>query len=257
MTLQPTLLISALFALAGAGIYGFVGWRLARRVVSSPEAQRAWRLFTVWWFGLAATTLVGSLLSLAGAFGLTSLPLLVALTYLNLLLICVALWGLLYYLIYLFTGSSRWFVPLTAFYIAYYILLVYYITVSDPSRVQVGRWSVTVGYGSPVTRPFSLVVLLLLVLPQIIGSLAYFTLYFRVREATQKYRILLVSWSIILWFGSAFAASVSGLAQRDWWQIASRFIGLAAALTIFIAYVPPGWLKRRYGLQAIGEEVRQ
>ena len=40
----------------------------------------------------------------------------------------------------------------------------------------------------------------LLLLPQIIGSFAYFTLYFRVTDVTQKYRILLVSWSIIVWF---------------------------------------------------------
>ena len=86
---------------------------------------------------------------------------------------------------------------------------------------------------------------------QIIGGLAYFTLYFRVSDVTQKYRILLVSWSIIIWFLSPYCARAGGLAEQDWWQLASRLIGLAAALTILMAYLPPRWLKQRYGIVSL------
>jgi hypothetical protein len=74
-----------------------------------------------------------------------------------------------------------------------------------------------------------------------------------VKAKTQRYRILLVSWSIIIWFLSAYLASISGLSQQDWWQIASRLIGLGAALTILFAYQPPSWIKRRFGVTAIAE----
>jgi hypothetical protein len=57
----------------------------------------------------------------------------------------------------------------------------------------------------------------------------------------------LVSWSVVAWFGSAFLAGAGGLAQQDWWQLASRAIGLVAALLIFLAYHPPAAL-RRYGV---------
>jgi hypothetical protein len=44
------------------------------------------------------------------------------------------------------------------------------------------------------------------------------------------------------------------LAQQDWWQLASRLIGLAAALTILMAYLPPRWLKQRYGILSLTDE---
>jgi len=257
MTNQSTLLFSAFFAMTAAGIYGYVGWRLSKRVISSAEARLAWWSFTVWWYGLAVTTLIGGFQNLFGVVGLTSLPLFVTATYLNMLAICIALWGLLYYLIYLFTGNSRSRVPLAIFYITYYFMLVYYITTSIPSDVSVSRWNTTLTYRAPLTGPFFGVVVVLLLLPQIIGGLAYFTLYFRVPEVTQKYRVLLVSWSIIIWFLSPLIALAGGIGQQDWWQLASRFIGLAAALTILMAYLPPRWLKQRYGIISLSDESQE
>ncbi len=93
MTNQSTLLFSAFFAMTAAGIYGYVGWRLSKRVISSADARLAWWSFTVWWYGLAATTLIGGFLSLLGAIGFTSLPLFVTAAYINILPACIALWG--------------------------------------------------------------------------------------------------------------------------------------------------------------------
>jgi len=143
---------------------------------------------------------------------------------------------------------------LAVFYIIYYVLLVYYITASIPGNVNVGRWSTTLTYRAPLTGPFVVIVLALLLLPQIIGGLAYFSLYFRVSDVTQKYRVLLVSLSIVVWFLSPLFALAGGWAQQDWWQLASRFIGLAAALTILMAYLPPRWLKQRYGVISLSDE---
>jgi hypothetical protein len=257
LTIQSTLLLSTLFALVAASIYAYVGWRLSKRMVSSSESRIAWQSFTIWWYGLAVTTLIGGLLNLFGAFGLTILPLFVTATYINLLTICLALWGLLYYLIYLFTGNSRLFMPLAIFYITYYVLLVYYITASVPESVTVDRWRTTLAYHAPLTGPFFIILIVLLLLPQMISGFAYFTLYFRVTEVTQKYRILLVSWSIIVWFLSPFAALAGGVAQQDWWQLASRLIGLVAALTILMAYLPPRWLKQRYGIISLPDENQE
>ena len=257
MTNQPTLLFSTVFALVSAGIYGYVGWRLGKRVISSSEARLAWWSFTVWWYGLAATTLIGGFQNLFGAFGLTSLSLFVTAAYINILPACIALWGLLYYLIYLFTGNSRSRLPLAVFYMIYYVLLVYYTTASIPDSVEVGRWSTTLINRAPLRGPFFVILAVLLFLPQIIGSIAYFTLYFRVTDVTQKYRILLVSGSIIVWFLSPYAALAGGLAQHDWWQVASRLIGLAAALTILMAYLPPRWLKQRYGIISLPDESQE
>ena len=257
MTIQSTLLLSALFALVAASLYSYVGWRLSKRMISSSEARLAWHSFTVWWYGLAAITLIGGFQNLFGALGLTILPLFVTATYINILVICIALWGLLYYLIYLFTGNRRSLPPLAVSYMIYYVLLVYYTTASIPDSVEVGRWSTTLIYRAPLTGPLFVILGVLLLLPQIIGSIAYFTLYFRVTDVTQKYRILLVSGSIIVWFLSPYAALAGGLAQQDWWQLASRLIGLAAPLIILMAYLPPHWLKQRYGIISLADESQE
>src|SRR5260221_10290319 len=117
MTNQSTLFFSTLLALPAAGIYGYVGWRLSKRVISSADARLAWGSFTVWWYGLAVTTLIGGFQNLFGVVGLTSLSLFVTAAYINILPAYIALWGLLYYLIYLFTGNRRLLPPLSVFYI--------------------------------------------------------------------------------------------------------------------------------------------
>lgn len=249
--IQNTLLTSAIFSLVSAVVYGIVGLQLSKRVVQDSASNFAWKLFTLWWFGLAVSTLTGFIFSLLGAIGRTILPVYVALSYVNLLISCIALWGLLYYLIYLFTGNTRILVPLSAFYLFYFVLLVYYLTVSTPNGVEVGRWTTSLKFLFPLTGPVIVLILLLLVLPQIFGALAYFTLFFRVEERTQKYRILLVSLSLVTWFGLALLAQAIGFAEEDWWQVASRAIGLAAAFVILMAYRPPGLIQRRLGVASI------
>lgn len=252
--IQPTLLFGAVLSALSAGIYLYVGRVLSRRRQTSWEATVAWTLFIVWWYALGAATLSGALLSLLGAFRIAGLPVFVTFNLVNFLAICVALFGLMFYLLYLFTGNYRLLGPLAAFYIAYYILLVYYVQARMPVDVTVNRWNAGIVYQKEASGPLFLITLLLLVLPQILGSLAYFTLYFRVQNPTQKYRIFLVSWSIIIWFTSALLASLAGIGQQDWWQVSSRLIGLGAALTILMAYQPPSMVKRRFGIGSITEE---
>jgi hypothetical protein len=254
MTIQTTLILSALFALLAASLYAYIGWRLGKRVVATSGARLAWQSFTLWWYGLAAITLIGGFQSLLGAWGLTILPVFVTAAYVNILVICIALGGLLYYLIYLFTGNSRWLVPLIIFYIVYYVLLVYFITASTPENINLESWSTALDYRTPIRGPFFAIVIILLIVPHIIGGLSYFLLFFRVQEVTQKYRIFLVSWSIIIWFLSPVIGLAGGFSESDWWQLVSRIIGLGAALTILMAYLPPQWLKSRYGITSLSDE---
>jgi hypothetical protein len=171
--------------------------------------------------------------------------------------ICLALLGLFYYLIFLFTGNSRWLKPLAILYTIYYILLVYIVTASNPVSVKLEPWNTTLSYEIPLMGPFVVLLVVLLYVSQIIGGFAYFTLYFRMSDPTQKYRILLVSWSIIIWFLSPFIAVAGGLTEQDWWQLVSRLIGLAAALTIIMAYLPPRWLKERYRIVSLRDEDKK
>ena len=252
--IQPTLLFGTFFALLGAGIYAYIGWLLGRRSVAASESRLAWVLFVVWWYALAGTNLAAGVLDLLGAFGVTDLALFLTFTQIDVLATCLALFGLVYYLLYLFTGSRRVLAPVMVFYICYYILLVYYYNWCTPSGVTVGRWSVGLVYERPQAGPFFLVMLSLLLLPQIVGSMAYFSLFYRVKDVTQKYRVALVSWSIIVAFLSSLLASIAGVAEADWWQVASRLIGLAATLLILSAYQPAKWIKTRWGISSVVDE---
>jgi hypothetical protein len=251
---EPTLIFGTIFSILSAGIYFYVAHTLGKRKTVSPDARIAWNLFVVWWYALAGITFVNGVLNLVGAIGLTSLPLFLTITQLELLVVCIALHGLMYYLLYIFTGNKKALPMLTVFYIVYYFLLMYYLNLSIPIGVSINRWNVGVDYQQQPTGPFVTLLLVLFVFPQIIGSLAYFTLYFRVKEVTQKYRVALVSWSIIIWFLSSFIASISGLSQYDWWQVTSRMIGLGATLGILMAYRPVSWIKNRLGVSSIIEE---
>jgi hypothetical protein len=257
MTNQFTLLTGTIFAVVGGGMYIYIGWLLSKRTISSSEARLAWHAFTIWWFALATTTLLGAFQNLLGALGHTELPLFITAQYVNTLVACIALWGLVYYLIYLFTGNSRALVPLSIFYMIYYILLIYYYTASVPNNVEIGRWNTTLVYQNSLTGPFFIILAFLLIFPQIIGSLAYFTLYFRVSDKTQKYRVLLVSWGIIFWFLSPVIALAGGVSDQDWWQLASRCISLGTGLVIVMAYLPPRWVKQRYGIISLSDESQQ
>src|SRR5512133_1202216 len=169
--IQPTLLFGATLAALCAGIYFYVGRVLSRRHQTSPGAAMAWSMLVVWWYALAAATLSGALLSLLGALGSIGIALFTTMTLMNLLTTCVALFGLMYYLLYLFTGSSRVLWPLAVFYIVYYNLLVYYIEARNPVSVTVNRWSASLEFQNLIQAPLFYIALILLVFPQILGSM--------------------------------------------------------------------------------------
>ncbi|MCL4563004.1 MAG: hypothetical protein M1281_20620 [Chloroflexi bacterium] len=252
--LQPTLLVGTAFSFASGVIYYIVGRSLGRRRFSSTDAHLAWNLFILWWYALAGNSLTSGALSLLGGLGITNLPIFLTFTQANLLSACAALYGLMYYLLYLFTGNRKVLPPLTIFYILYYLLLTYYFNWSIPLRVDVGKWSAQLVYQNQQAGFLYAFAFVLLVCPQIFGSLAYFTLFFRAREITQKYRIALVSGSIFIVFVGPVLASIFRWSQYDWWQIAGRLIGLGATATILLAYWPMRWIKQRFGVTSIVED---
>lgn len=251
--MEPTLLGALAFALVATALYAKVGLQHVQRPVKA-ENRRAARMFGVWWLALGLTTILGALSTLAASAGYAPLPVFTILIMAELLLICIGLLGLLHYLLFLFTGRDL-LVPLAAGYALYFAGLAFVLLGAGPNGVEVGRWTANVTYAQPPSGPLSTLLLALLVFPQILGALAYLTVAFRVKEATPRFRIVVVSGSIVVWFLSSFVASVGGLSERDWWQVASRLLGLGAALATFIAYNPPRILTQRWGIQPLESEA--
>jgi hypothetical protein len=254
LDVRTTLILNAVFALVVASLYTFVGRRLSQRQVS-PESQLAATMFSVWWFSLGAITLVTAAMSLMGAAGVDDLAVYITVTHLAIIILCVALAGLLYYLAFLFTGKRGVMGPIVVFYVLYYVFLVAFVTYSGPDRVEVKRWGTTLHYADPIGGPVLIVLLLATLLPIIAGALAYFSLLFRVRDRSQRYRIALVAGTLLAWFMSSLLSSFTGINQAEWWQFVSRLIGAAAALLILWAFDPPRWVQHLLGVRSVVAEA--
>lgn len=248
-----TLFISGIFGLAAGGVYAYVGREAARRRVEG-DARVAIKLFATWWRALAAVTIASGLLQIFGSFQRPGLAYVEMHTLVVLLGICIALWALMYYFTFLFTGSTKSFSPLAAFYGLLYAAMVYFVVAGDPVDVKLTAWRVELVYGQPTSQVFTLALVVALLLPPIIGAIGYASLAFRLQDRGQRYRIGLISGSIGVWFLSSVVASILELDMLGWWPLASRAIGLFAAFLVLSAFRPPPWVQRRFELRSFSDE---
>lgn len=246
---ETTLYVGAALALATGAIHLYVGHRIWQRPMAGDRAL-AQALFVVFWYAIGLNTLLGGFETLLYISGNLSIAVFATTTEVGLLAATVALWGVLYFLIYLYTGSKRSLWPLSVIYAAFWIYLVYVTEAAGLDRITDDGWNV-VADPNPFTGTTLLVVLLVLIGPQIAASFALLRLFFKVDGATQKYRILLISQAFLIWFGLALIASITGLSELAWWPLVSRLLSLGAALAVLAAYLPPRFVQRRLGVQPI------
>lgn len=250
--MSPTALFTQFIILTTGAFCLYIAIQLGKRQLTETGDRLAWSAFRIWWLALGLNIGLGAvntLMALASIYNLTA-HLILMLS--SILVLCIALWGLLYYLIYLFTGSRLWAWPLAAFYGLVFVSLVAYLFfVLQPVGVIHENGSASLQYASDAPELNVLIVAIFILLPQILAALAYFSLFFRVKDRAQKYRVLLVSLSILVWFSSPFIALGLGWADLPWWSLASRLLGLAAVLAIYWAYYPPIFIQRRFGIAGI------
>jgi hypothetical protein len=246
---QVTLLAGAGYAAAAALVYGFIAHRVANREASAPDVRLAAGLYSAWWAGVAATSVLVAANNVLGALGARGLPLYVALNYLQLLAVCLAVWGLLYYVVYLLWGNGgRTLTILSLFYGANVLIVLVHLTLAQPTGIDVGRWRTDLTYaanGSPAT---TVALGMLVLLPILLAVLGYFTVFFRAVDPTARYRVVAVTLSILVWLEGLLLAHVPSLADSDAWQMAGHLATFASSLIVLAAYHPPAWIARHAGL---------
>lgn len=236
--MNETLLLAAIIGLGTAILYGFVGRTVARRQVSERN-RLANTLFATWWYALSVSTIITAGLSVAYYLGKQDLSLHFTATLLNVLVICVALWSLLFYMIFLFTGKNGVVGPLAVAYVLYFFFLVYFLLENQAVGVKTDGWTTELDFARE-TRGFLFgLVLVLLVFPQILAGLALVGFSLGLQDFERRLRAIIVGVSIVVWFGSAFAGTLLGVVNTVGWQVFSRFVGLAAATAVLLAYRPP------------------
>jgi len=235
-----TLAVSGLAQLVAGVAYLAVARRLLTRDVEG-DARLASRAFVTWWAALGAYMLLWGAASIVAAAGYAPLPLFLALRVVSVPLLMASVAGLTFHVLYLFTGRRGLFLPVAAFYALCGVAFLAITWVEAPTRVNVAPWLVELARdgGTPLLNRLYVVV----GVPPIAASLAYGSLFWRVREPMQKYRVALVAGSILLWVGSGLAARVAAGDFLKFFTL--TVLGLAAALAVVLAYYPPPGLRVR------------
>jgi hypothetical protein len=234
--------VTCVVSVGAAGVYLFVGRRIAERQVSSPARLASFQL-ALWWGGLGVTVAISALelvLALANAF-----PFALALT-LALVsdLVAVALlWGLAGFLVYVYTGRHH-LVALTALYGAFYVMLLYYVLDRVPHAVAFQAGAPTIVYSQPGPWWLVLPIVLILLVPEIVGGVLYLSLLRRTRDRGTRSRIWLVGGGILLWFAIALLVPSSAGS----WALLRSVLEVVPGLMSLIAFYPPAWAQRRFGL---------
>lgn len=220
-----------------------IGISLARRKPQGP-ARRASIAFSVWWIALAVDMLLNNAPKTLVLAGFAPPPLIVAVTYAVVAAMSLMFWGLVYYLVYLFTGREGAFWPVTIFYAITFVLATTFIASLHPVGATP---SGGIAYANQPSAVAALLWGASILLPPILGSLAYGALVFRVKDAFRRYRIALVSTSMFLWFTTALVANAPG-ASSDL-RAGGLAVGLLALLGLALAYFPPAALRRRLDIE--------
>jgi hypothetical protein len=169
-----------------------------------------------------------------------------------------ALWGLLSYLIYVYTGKPRASLWLGVFYALFFIGIAVAIFSYQPIGVRMEDWNTAFTYQTAPGVVFALSLLVLIAFPPIIAAIGFFRLFFRVKERSQKYRAFMVPLGILTLFGVPYILPLISffvfkfpITQQAWWPVSIRLIGILALIVIYWAYFPPNFLQKRFGVTAV------
>lgn len=241
--MEPQALLGIALSLATAVLYVHVGRIMLQRDVEAPS-RRALQLFAVWWFALAGLSLMGAAELGLLVLGVFAIEVYIALIFVSLLLLVLSLWGLLYYLLYLHTGSERLLVPLTIFYAGLYAAFAYVAMWLQPIDVELRHLRVKIVYANTLDPLATALVLGSMLGPVTLAALLYGSLLFRLTDRLHRFRVALVSGSFFLWFGLVpLIGTLAQLNHAPWWPMMGRVMGLVVPGLILIAYRPPNRLR--------------
>lgn len=179
--------------------------------------------------------------------------------YVGYVAIGTGLWGITYYVYFLWTGRADARLPIGAFFAAMALALIAYLVAHRPVGVDVETWLVLLRFDQPVRGPLYSLILAGFALPPIVASVGYLSLLPKTPRREQRYRIALVSVSIILYLGSGLVVRL-GTSDRLMFVNLTLF-GLGTALAALWAYHPPSmlraWLAREPDRARVAARVPQ
>lgn len=233
--MQATLLAGVALNLVTAGLLAYAG-RLVSRRETSRESARALGMFATWWYAVAAVVLLAGAPTLVGLAGVRDVAVFEALSYATALPLAVALWSLLYYLIYLWTGRASALVPLTVAYALFFAFSLVYFSSFEGRTLQETPYSFRLDGGTTPPRWMDVAFGLSVAGPILYVVASYALLYFRVKDPGPRRRIALVSTGFAVWFGAVLLAFLLGFERAEWFPLVYEAPGVLAGLLVVRAY---------------------
>lgn len=235
--MSETVWVGVALSAATAATYAYVGRLVARR---SPQGVSApLHAFTLWWAGLALFTMIGALRDTLALLGVLDRDLLKTATHISLPALVLGLWGLFYYLSYIFMGGKRLFWPSVSLYAGVYVIFVYIVVVLEPAGIIARTWDVRIDYATTLAPWVNVILVAVLIVPILVAVLAYASLFFRLERGEQRLRVGVVSLAFLAWFGGSLFAALLGLAELEWWGLGGRLLALLSASLVAFAYRLP------------------
>lgn len=218
------------------------------------EYRRATILFGLWWLIMGATTAIYTVNDFVVGYGTFSLV--EPLMFTTWPLMLFAMFGLLYYTLFLFVGSERRVLPISLVYLAVAIAALVMVFMSDhavitPTNPMEGYNPGDLYFNMSVTT--SLLVSAAFLLPQIVVCIALYSIIGKLEKSTQKYRTLLISTSILLPLVFKMVVGTMGLENNQTLVTIAAGITLLSAVIIYVAYKPPKFVKKK-GILSIDDE---
>lgn len=241
---STTLAVAGSVSLVVGASFAAVGWAIGRRE-SGPTSHVALLSFAAWWAALAIYLVIQGGLTLLAAGSLVDDVALgtwyAASRWVTIPVLCLGVWGLTSYLLFLYTGDRRVFAWVGGFY-ALVSVMFFAAHFSADGPVEVQAWLVTVDDTGSLYR----LVYLFVGLPPVGAAIAYLGLLRHVETRSQRYRIVLVAGSILAYVGSGLVARMAA-GDLAIFVTLVLFGALAAAAGLLAYYPPPGlrrWLER-------------
>ncbi len=245
--LSVSVVVMSIAGILSSLLYVYVG-RLAMQRPLEGDARFAMRMFATWWFSLGLITFAGAARLLMIGFDVVDLNAHLALSTIMTLPFVIALWSLLYYLLYLYIGKRSILAPLTAVYAGVYGYFIYLTYSLDPQAVIIDNYAASFEYANQLDGSHLVAVLVLLLGPVVLAAGLYGSLIFRLESRVHRYRVALVSGSFLVWFGGLPVFGIlTDLGDTPEWAIMSRVFSFIVPLIIVMAYRPPAriqaWLE--------------
>lgn len=230
MLSAPTVLAASLL---GLGL-GIASWAVAARLVrrGRDESRLGWSLLATFWGGMAAYVLLDSTWAIGVVLDVVPVPVAVTVLHLKVVSATLGFFGLVAYLLLVYTGRRGSVRLVAAAYVGIYLLTLYYYTWRDPIGQHVGNWGASLDYARE-GGAFQDIVVLLLFVPPCLSAIAYAFLLRHVRDRESRIRVTTMSVSLIVLFAGLTMGWLNG--RLPWWGLAEKLLALSAVVALVFA----------------------